>query len=176
LHGVAIGGDDRAIRRQPKRSVSGITGRAVRQRDLKIAFALNCHIQCVGCLGQRTLLIDGVNRSSFDAQSDLGAGGDEASGIGTIGSDAPQVLIHQVLKFGPLALVPGGGQVGDVVGYDFDVCGLGLHARARDIKRPHGSGLPFKVGHFTKDHFRMAAGQELARVLSIVDWMRSSSA
>jgi hypothetical protein len=165
LHGEAVGSDNRAVGCEAECAVSGVPCGAVGQGDLEVALALNCHVQRIAGLGQRTLLMDRVNRRRFDAESDLRAGRNEASGVGTVRSDAPQILIHQVLKLGPLSLVSGGAQIGDVVGYDFDVRVLGLHARARDIKRPHWSDVPLHQGQ-----------APVPSVLSIVDRMRSSSA
>ncbi len=51
-------------------------------------------------------------------------------------------LIEQVGELRPRALEGGGVDVGDVVGDDFDVQLLGVHARRCDGERFHGSGPP----------------------------------
>ena len=136
-HGVAVGGDDRAVRRQAERAVARVGGFAGRQRDLEIAVALDRHVQRVGGLLQVALLVDAVDRRGLHAQPDLRAGRHDGAVVRTVGADAAQVLVDQVLELGPPPLEAGGGHVGDVVGNDFDVGLLGLHPGAGDIERAH---------------------------------------
>src|SRR6185437_5926423 len=57
--------------------------------------------------------------------------------IGGLRADALHVFVKQVLKLGALALVAGGGHVGDVAGDDLDLQVHGCHAGCRGIERTH---------------------------------------
>ncbi|KIT99560.1 hypothetical protein QU38_02860, partial [Staphylococcus aureus] len=71
----AVGIDQLARVRHAERTVAGMAGGAVGQRDLEIAMALDRQvILVVGLLG-RTLLVDPVDRAGLHARADLDAGG-----------------------------------------------------------------------------------------------------
>ena len=68
------------------------------------------------------------------AKAHLRARGHDGAAVGTVGADAAQILVDQVLELGAPALEAGRRHVRHVVGDDFDVGLLGLHPGAGDIE------------------------------------------
>ena len=64
--------------------------------------------------------------------------GSERAGVRGLRAGRLDVLVEQILEFGPLLLEAGGVHVRQIVGDDFDIGLLGQHAGRGDGKSAHG--------------------------------------
>jgi hypothetical protein len=87
---------------------------------------------------QISLLVGAIDPGGFNAKTKLGAGRHNGAGITGIGARLTHVLIQQVLKFDAFALKAGRRHIRDVIGDDFNIGLLGLHAGGGDIECEHG--------------------------------------
>ena len=90
--GVAVGGDDFAAWGEAEGAVAGVGGLAGGKGDLEVAVALDGDVEAVAGLLQVALLVDAVDGGGANAEADLGAGGDDGSGVAAVGADAAEVF------------------------------------------------------------------------------------
>lgn len=116
---------------------AGVERAAIGALDLEPASTGQCHVETVAGAGEFALGVHIAHGRRLDAEADRNALRHQR-GIGAVGHALRAVdLVEQVGEFGARPLVAGGVDVGDVVGDDFQICLLGIHAGGGDGKCFH---------------------------------------
>jgi hypothetical protein len=137
LDDIAVAAHQLALTVEFEGAVACVGCATVGHPDTEKAFAPDGEVVFLLRRRQVALGHDARRRAGFHARADLEAGGQDRSLVRRGGPGPAQGLVEQVLELGPLALVAGGAQVGDVVRDDLDVEFLGHHAGGGGVESTH---------------------------------------
>ena len=111
----------RPVRVHLERAVARVGVGAVGQLDLEETVAADGDVERAAGLRQRALRHQPRRADGFDAGAEIDADGKDIALRRSLRADAADVIVQQILEFGALALVAGGGHVGEIVGDDLDI-------------------------------------------------------
>ena len=124
---------DHAVAVLLKSAVAGIGNTfAFRQFNLKITAPLNSQIQRIVGVGQTGTAGNPINCRGTHAQTELNAGRNHCLRSRRRRSRTNDILIQQVVKFGPALGISRRVHIGNIVGNNVNVRLLGQHAGCTD--------------------------------------------
>ncbi|EGE59948.1 hypothetical protein RHECNPAF_1760034 [Rhizobium etli CNPAF512] len=134
---VAVNGDELALVVLVEGAGTGIERGAIGRLDLEEALADQRHVEIVAGLGEFALEMQIAHRRRLNTETDIGAFRDHGL-VGAVGHTLGAFgLIEQIRELGAGPLEACRVDVGDVVGDDFQIGLLGIHARCCNGERSH---------------------------------------
>jgi len=138
FHEIALDGDELAFGIGVEGAGAGVENLAFRPLNLEPALAVDGEVELVGGVGQCALHMQVADGRRLHTEPDLGAFRDGRLAAAHRHTLELLRLVEQIGELGAGALEAGGVDIGDVVGDDFDVHLLGVHARGGDGEGAHG--------------------------------------